>query len=91
MSPHPDTGAPQVKALVQCTAGSMAGQPVPAEGVRSFPDAESQAAMVRSLGVRSDRGANLGELVSIDSPCHIIDLSIVQAGLHKNAATSLFG
>ncbi len=51
---------------------------MPAEGMRSFPDAESQAAMVRSLGVRSERGANCGERFSISSPCHMMDLITFQ-------------
>ena len=54
-----------------CHAGTMAGPPMPAEGMRSFPDADSHASMVRSLGVCNDRGTYPGELTCRGTPRHV--------------------
>ena len=54
-----------------CHAGTMAGPPMPAEVMRSFPDADSHASMVRSLGVCNDRGTYPGELIRQGTPCHV--------------------
>lgn len=59
---------------------------MPADGMRTFPDAGSQAAMVRSLGVRSERGADSGKHILLRHP--VVDLHFVQSLYPYAAACS---